>query len=92
MKESEIQKIAKSFKFHFFYTLIGLVFLSLTFRLFFLQIYMGENMKSFSDLNRFKKQIEIAPRGLILDRKGEILVGNKKQSQLSSLFKSQRKS
>ena len=81
-ERAEIKKISKSFKFHFFYACIGLLFIAIVFRLFFLQIYMGENMKSFSDLNRFKKQIEIAPRGLILDRKGEILVGNKKQSQL----------
>ena len=81
-EREEIKKLARSFKLPFLYLIIGLIFLSLTLRLFFLQIYMGENMRDFSDLNRFKKQIEIAPRGLILDRNSQVLVGNKKQSQL----------
>lgn len=79
-QESEIKS-----KFYKFLTLIGLtgfLFFILFLRLVFLQIYQGEALKNFSDSNRFKKQTLVAPRGLILDRRGRLLAGHKKTFQL----------
>ncbi len=57
-------------------------FLLLLGRLWFLQIHHGEELRRYSENNRFKKQLLASPRGLILDRSGKILVGNRKAVQL----------
>ena len=51
-------------------------------RLWILQIYHGEELRRYSENNRFKKQFLSSPRGLILDRNGKLLVGNRKAVQL----------
>ena len=79
-QESEIK--SKSYKFFVLIAWASFFFLILFLRLIFLQIYEGEVLKAFSDSNRFKKQTLIAPRGLILDRKGKLLAGHKKSFQL----------
>lgn len=79
-QESEIK--SKSHKFLLLISLTAFLFSILLLRLFFLQIYQGEAFKKISDSNRFKKQILVAPRGLILDRKGELLAGHKKTFRL----------
>ena len=81
-QRQEIEIRVHAYKFYFLISLAGLLFLALLLRLGWLQIYQGENLKKLSDSNRFKKQVLIAPRGLILDRGGRILVGNRKVSQL----------
>ena len=81
-QKQEIEIKAQSFKFFFLTVGGGFLFLILLFRLFFLQIQQGEKLKQFSDNNRFKKLLLPAPRGLILDRKGQKLAGNKKTAQL----------
>ena len=78
----EIEIKSQVFKFFVLIFFTGFLFLMLFFRLFFLQIYQGEKLKKFSDSNRLKKQLLIAPRGLILDRHHQILAGNKKTVQL----------
>ena len=78
----EIEIKSQAFKFFVLILVTGLLFLVLFFRLFFLQIHQGEKLKTFSDSNRLKKQLLIAPRGLILDRYHQILAGNKKTVQL----------
>ena len=75
----EIQ--SHSLRFYFLTLFTGILFFILFLRLISLQIYQGKDLKKFSDNNRFKKQLLIAPRGLILDRYNEILVGNKKTVQ-----------
>ena len=81
-QRQEIEIKSQSFRFYFFIFFTGILFLTLLLRFCSLQIYQGEKLKKFSDSNRFKKQLLIAPRGLILDRKNRILAGNKKTAQL----------
>ena len=82
-QRQEIEIKSQAFKFHFLVFLTGSLFLILFLKLFFLQIYQGEKLKKFSDSNRFKKQLLPAPRGLILDRRNQILAGNKQTTQLA---------
>lgn len=54
-----------------------LVFLILMFRLWYLQIYRGDDYRKRSESNRVRR-IEISvPRGVIYDRNGEVLLGNR---------------
>ena len=82
-QRQELEIKSQANRFYFLITLCVLFFILLLSRLVFLQLYQGEDLKKFSDNNRFKKKVLIAPRGLILDRNGEILAGNKKIFQLS---------
>lgn len=52
------------------------LFMVLLSRFFQLQIYYHEKYKSKADVNRIRAITVNAPRGLILDRHGEILVDN----------------
>lgn len=59
-----------------------LIFFSLVFglllvRLFYLQVVQGENMRSIAEANRTSLLFERAPRGLILDRNGQVLADNR---------------
>ncbi len=81
-QKQEIEIKSQSSKFLFLILFTGILFIVLLTKIFFLQIYQGEKLKKFSDSNRFKKQLLIAPRGLILDRQGKILAGNKKTAQV----------
>ena len=45
-------------------------------RLWYLQVNLGEELRSYSERNRVKETRIPAPRGLILDRNGEVLVEN----------------
>ncbi|TVQ78602.1 MAG: penicillin-binding protein 2 [Bradymonadales bacterium] len=58
---------------------IGFAFLIflLLFRLWYLQIWRGEEYRLFSDRNRFKIERISAPRGQILDRRGALLADNR---------------
>lgn len=53
-----------------------LVFCMIGLRLFYLQILRGKDFRSLSENNRVRQQVILAPRGLIKDRNGEILVQN----------------
>lgn len=53
-----------------------LLMLSLVFRFFYLQIYFHETYKQKAEVNRIRAIPLNAPRGLILDRNGEIIVDN----------------
>jgi penicillin-binding protein 2 len=46
-------------------------------RLYYLQIHKGTELRQFSERNRIKEEKVYAPRGMILDRDGEILVDNR---------------
>lgn len=74
----------RSQKSYFFLLIVGtgILFFIIFIRLFYLQIYKGEELLRYSDINRFKKQFLSAPRGLIYDRNQNILVGNKNLFQL----------
>ncbi|MFQ6606207.1 MAG: penicillin-binding protein 2 [Fidelibacterota bacterium] len=45
-------------------------------RFFFLQVYRYEKYKNRADVNRIRAVVQHAPRGLILDREGRIIVDN----------------
>ncbi len=63
-------------RYKYFYFLISLTFVTYMFRLWYLQIISGSELRDFSEKNRIK-QIKIpAPRGLILDRQGKVLIQN----------------
>ena len=89
-QKQEMEIKASGWKFEALFTFLGFIFAILALRLFFLQIYQGERLKEFSDSNRFKKQLLIAPRGLILDRNRKVLAGNSPSAQL--LFHSNKDS
>ena len=82
-QRQEIEIKFQTLRFFFLIFFAGVLFSILLLRVFFLQIHQGEKLKDFSDSNRFKKQLLIAPRGFILDRQNKILVGNKKTAQLT---------
>jgi penicillin-binding protein 2 len=69
---------AKEFlpRYKYIYILVGMTFLMFILRLWFLQIFQGEELRLFSEKNRFKIKKIQAPRGMIIDSEGGILVDN----------------
>lgn len=63
-------------RFAYLILLFFLLFLFLMFRLWYLQIIKGPSYRNMSDNNRTRIQDILPSRGLILDRKGRILVDN----------------
>jgi penicillin-binding protein 2 len=63
-------------RFRIFYVFIALTFAIFLSRLWYLQIIEGSELREFSEKNRIKQIKIMAPRGLILDREGKILVEN----------------
>jgi len=63
-------------RYRLFYTLLVLTMFTFVVRLWYLQIFSGAELRDFSDKNRLKEVKIPAPRGLMLDRNGEILVQN----------------
>jgi penicillin-binding protein 2 len=64
-------------RYRLFYIAIGLTFVIFGVRLWLLQIIEGAELREFSDKNRIKQIKNTAPRGLMLDREGKILVENR---------------
>lgn len=63
-------------RYTYLYGAVFLTFLVLVFRLWFLQIIKGAEFQKFSEQNQIKEEKNPAPRGMIFDRNGEILVDN----------------
>ncbi len=63
-------------RYRLFYLLLTLTAFIFVSRLWYLQIFSGSELRDFSDKNRLKEVKILAPRGLILDRDGQILVQN----------------
>lgn len=63
-------------RYRLFYILLIVTILTFSSRLWYLQIFTGAELRDFSDKNRLKEVKIPAPRGLMLDRDGEILVQN----------------
>lgn len=72
--EDDVRDYAQRFK--LFYIYIGIVAIALTSRLWYLQIVEGHELRQYSEKNRIKENRIPAPRGLVLDRNGEILIDN----------------
>lgn len=73
------KKILKNeiYSYRFFYVFLSVAFLLLTFRLSYLQIIKGNDLNFLADRNRLRLEKVSAPRGLIYDRNGRLLVDNK---------------
>ncbi|NBT57837.1 penicillin-binding protein 2 [bacterium] len=56
---------------------IILGFLILGGRLFYLQVLRGDELRSFSEANRLKKEKVVAARGRIYDRNGKVIIDNR---------------
>jgi penicillin-binding protein 2 len=63
-------------RYRLFYVGIGFAFCLILIRLWYLQILQGNELFEFSSKNHLKQNKIMAPRGLILDRDGKILVEN----------------
>jgi len=63
-------------RYRLFYTAIACAFVIFTARLWYLQIITGNELREFSEKNRVKQNKITAPRGLMLDRNGKVLVEN----------------
>ncbi|MCC6277184.1 MAG: penicillin-binding protein 2 [Oligoflexia bacterium] len=63
-------------RFRFFYVAVGIAFAILFLRLWYLQIIRGTELRRFSEQNQLKEEKIPAPRGMLLDRNGELLVDN----------------
>ncbi len=63
-------------RFRLVYLVLGVTLLAMFMRLWFLQIISGDELREYSEKNRVKENKIRAPRGLILDREGRILVDN----------------
>ena len=63
-------------KFKWIYFLIGFIFLAILSRLFYLQIYMGDDLRVAAEENRYRIYTLSAPRGVIYDRNNNLLVRN----------------
>lgn len=60
-----------------FVLFVGLAVSALACRIFYLQVLKGEELKRFSESNRLKKERLPAPRGIIFDRHGKVIVDNR---------------
>jgi penicillin-binding protein 2 len=64
-------------RYRIFYAVIAFTFLIFSGRLWYLQVIEGTELREFSEKNRIKQIKNNAPRGLILDREGKVLVENR---------------
>ena len=64
-------------RYKLFYAAIAFTFIVFGIRLWYLQVIEGNQLREFSEKNRFKQTKVMAPRGMILDREGRPLVENR---------------
>lgn len=84
-KPSQNERSGRHLKSFVFMATVGLIFFCLSGRLFYLQsVRYEENLQS-SDENRLRRVVLKAERGLIYDRKGRLLVGNRPSYQIAIL-------
>ncbi|HEY8269420.1 MAG TPA: penicillin-binding protein 2 [Pseudobdellovibrionaceae bacterium] len=63
-------------RYRLFYIAVACTFIIFSARLWYLQIITGNELREFSEKNRVKQNKISAPRGLMLDRNGKVLVEN----------------
>lgn len=63
-------------RYKLFYIAIACAFTMFGARLWYLQVLSGSELRAFSEKNRIKQSKILAPRGLVLDREGKVLVEN----------------
>jgi penicillin-binding protein 2 len=64
-------------RYYYLYTAIILFFFITSVRIWFLQVYKGEDFYFYAEKNRMWQEKNRAPRGLIYDRNGKLLVDNR---------------
>lgn len=84
-KPSQNEKSGRHLKSFVFMATVGLIFFCLSGRLFYLQSVRYEDNLQSSDENRLRRVVLKAERGLIYDRKGRLLVGNRPSYQIAIL-------
>lgn len=84
-KPSQNEKSSRHLKSFVFMATVGLIFFCLSGRLFYLQSVRYEDNLQSSDENRLRRVVLKAERGLIYDRKGRLLVGNRPSYQIAIL-------
>lgn len=72
--EQEAKEYSSRYK--YLYAFVGISLFIICCRLWHLQIIRGSLLREFSEKNRIKETRITAPRGVILDRNGEVLVDN----------------
>ena len=80
---SEESLVGLQERIHWLYIFLTLFFILITFRLWYLQIIKGDELRQYSLRNLIKETKIQAPRGIFLDREGKILVKNKVGFQLT---------
>lgn len=73
--EEEVKNFANKYK--FLYLILGMVFIIFVGRLWYLQVLQGQSLRLWSERNHIKPQKLFAPRGMILDHQGRVLVDNR---------------
>ena len=73
--EEDLKEFAHKYK--ILYLILSVVLSVVVFRLWYLQVFQGKNLRLWSEKNHIKLQKLAAPRGMILDRMGRILVDNR---------------
>lgn len=59
------------------YIIVATVMVIFALRLWYLQIILGSELRAFSEQNRIKENYLPAPRGMVFDREGRVLVDNR---------------
>jgi penicillin-binding protein 2 len=77
--ETEIEATISPFRIRFFALVIGIIFAVLLARLWYLQILQGEELRESAEVSRRRQVRSVAPRGIIVDSTGQILVKNSAQ-------------
>ena len=58
-----------------------LLLVMIVFRLYYLQVYQADKYKTLADENRISTRLLVPARGIIYDRHGNILAGNRQNFQ-----------
>lgn len=66
-----------SSRYRILYIMIAFSMAIFSIRLWYLQIMKGSELRSFSEQNRIKENYSPAPRGMVFDREGRVLVDNR---------------
>ena len=73
--EEEAKEFAHKYK--FLYSILAAIFTLFICRLWYLQVFQGKDLRLWSEKNHIKLQKLDAPRGMILDRNGRVIVDNR---------------
>ena len=67
---------AYEYRYKYLYLIVGIFFVTVLLRLWYLQLYKGNEFFLYAERNRMWQEKDRAPRGMIFDRNGKLLVDN----------------